>query len=97
MLSLVQARPAAPSPSCAAASQHLDSTHPVAPGTLGSALEIGWNMGSEGGLGLWFARKEGNRVDLEQAEPQSAFWGKGLFGCWRTLGRRWNNEAERAG
>lgn len=75
----------------------MDSTYPVAPGTLGSTLVIGWKVGAEGGLGLLFAGKEGNRVDLEQAEPQPAFWGKGLFGCWQALGGRWNNEVERAG
>lgn len=42
------------------------------------------------------AGEEGQRVDLEQVEPQSALWSKGLFGCWRALGGRWNNEAERA-
>lgn len=52
VLSLVQAGPEAPFPSCAASSQHLDSTHPFAPGTLGSALKIDWKVGAEGGLGL---------------------------------------------
>lgn len=33
---------------------------------------------------------------MEQAEPQPAFWGKGLLVCWRALGGRWNNEVERA-
>lgn len=55
----------------------------------------------EGGRRRWsratVAGKEGTWVDLEQAEPQQAFWGKGLLVRWQALGRRWNNEVERAG
>lgn len=69
VLSLVQARPAAPSPSCAASSQHLDSTRPVAPVTPGSALEIDWKVGAEGSLGLWLLAKRGTGSIWSKLSP----------------------------